>query len=211
MVLLRNKRAHGPDLDFVWRAGEKRGKINDHFIQCGTFREADDPVFYDCRNVRYPILRRGTPSIEFPVKEFDFGKVKTPPWSSHEFLIKNSGTGTLIIKDVKVSCPCTTVIPSSKEIPAGSEGKLSVTVKADRPLKKITEPLKGPLWIKVFTNDPKNPEVLIDLVIWLFRTEKDPECGNDCAGPLLHLILFHIIASGSLYTSCQCGFSPDET
>ena len=85
-----------------------------------------------------------------PIKDFDI--VAKGELIVHEFEIRNEGSATLEIKDVKPACGCT-VASYDRKIGPGKAGKVKAEVKTDN--------FSGPIAksIAVFTNDPDNPKV----------------------------------------------------
>ena len=92
---------------------------------------------------------KGEPGIEFYEMSHDFGDVSQNTTLKHTFLFMNIGNATLIIKKIKTGWGCTGVLLSDKEIPAGSEGEIEVTLKTGRRKGNITKS------IYIYTNDPK--------------------------------------------------------
>lgn len=86
----------------------------------------------------------------------DFGIVNKGQRVTHEFRIRNVGSASLAITEVRPSCGCT-VADFDRSIEPGQEGKVTATVD--------TRNFKGGIAksVRVFTNDPENPQ--IDLVI----------------------------------------------
>ena len=91
------------------------------------------------------------PAASFSETTHDFGEMKQGDKVEYTFTLKNSGKSDLIIRNVRSSCGCTAVAPSTKVIAAGQSAPVKVTFdsrgKRGRQSKTIT----------VITNDPKNP------------------------------------------------------
>lgn len=91
------------------------------------------------------------PAAAFAEQSFDFGAMKQGEKKEHTFMLANTGKSDLIIRNVRSSCGCTAVAPSTKVISAGQSAPIKVTFdsrgKRGRQSKSIT----------VITNDPKNP------------------------------------------------------
>ncbi|MCP3957107.1 MAG: DUF1573 domain-containing protein [bacterium] len=85
-----------------------------------------------------------------PIKDFEV--VAKGEVIVHEFEIKNEGTATLEVTDVRPACGCT-VAQYDKKIAPGATGKVKATVKTDH--------FGGPISksIAVFTNDPEAPKL----------------------------------------------------
>ncbi len=88
---------------------------------------------------------------KFAESSFDFGEMKQGEKREHTFMLTNAGKSDLLIRNVRSSCGCTAVAPSTKVIAAGETAPIKVTFnsrgKRGRQSKSIT----------VITNDPKNP------------------------------------------------------
>jgi hypothetical protein len=95
------------------------------------------------------------PVSVFSEKDYDFGDMRQGEKKEHTFTLKNSGKSELYIRNVRSSCGCTAVAPSTKVISAGQSAPIKVTFdssgKRGRQSKTIT----------VITNDPKNPTVTL--------------------------------------------------
>lgn len=91
------------------------------------------------------------PVAKFSESEFDFGDIKQGDKREHTFMLSNEGKSDLIIRNIRSSCGCTAVAPSTKLIKPGETAPIKVTFdsrgKRGRQIKSIT----------VITNDPKNP------------------------------------------------------
>lgn len=89
--------------------------------------------------------------VSFAEKSFDFGEMKQGDKKEHTFMLTNDGKSDLLIRNVRSSCGCTAVAPSTKVIAAGESAPIKVTFdsrgKRGRQSKSIT----------VITNDPKTP------------------------------------------------------
>lgn len=58
----------------------------------------------------------------------NFGEIKEADGKvSHTFVVKNEGTGPLVISNVTASCGCTTPDWTKEPIPAGKTGEVKVT------------------------------------------------------------------------------------
>jgi hypothetical protein len=91
------------------------------------------------------------PAAAFDEQSHDFGAMKQGEKKDHTFMLSNTGKSDLIIRNVRSSCGCTAVAPSTKVIAAGQSAPIKVTFdsrgKRGRQSKSIT----------VITNDPKTP------------------------------------------------------
>jgi len=107
------------------------------------------------------------PRLVIPEPVFDFGAVERGAQVEHVFVIRNGGDADLRIDNVKSSCGCTVGVASSRDIPPGGEGRITVTLDTARMagarIKTVT----------LYTNDPDVPaaglslsgHVEVDLVI----------------------------------------------
>jgi len=68
----------------------------------------------------------GEPVIEFSQLEHDFGKVKQGEKVGWYFKFRNTGNGSLIIKEANATCGCTVPDYSKKPVRPGEEGSLKV-------------------------------------------------------------------------------------
>ena len=65
------------------------------------------------------------PIINFPTKEFDFGKINEVDGSvTHIFDFTNKGNAPLVVNRVQASCGCTTPTWSKEPIEAGKKVQL---------------------------------------------------------------------------------------
>lgn len=91
------------------------------------------------------------PVAAFDNTTHDFGEMNQGDKKEHIFMLANDGKSELIIRNIRSSCGCTAVAPSTKVIAPGESAPIKVTFdsrgKRGRQSKSIT----------VITNDPKNP------------------------------------------------------
>jgi len=91
------------------------------------------------------------PVAKFDDTSHDFGEMNQGDKEDHTFMLSNDGKSELIIRNIRSSCGCTAVAPSTKVIGPGESAPIKVTFnsrgKRGRQSKSIT----------VITNDPKNP------------------------------------------------------
>ncbi len=99
----------------------------------------------------------GTPKIECAEAVFDFGEQDNEQPVKHDFIIKNTGDGTLVIKKVKTSCGCTAAAPEDKTVEPGEETKIATTLK----LKGRQGPTAKSVTVE--TNDPTTPAYKLQL------------------------------------------------
>ncbi|MGD9781290.1 MAG: DUF1573 domain-containing protein [Kiritimatiellia bacterium] len=88
---------------------------------------------------------------------FDFGATNNTGFVEHHFPIRNAGTLSLEIRNVRASCGCTAVKPSQSVIPPGGEAtigaKLDLRGRSGMQIKSIT----------VESNDPQTPHLMLQL------------------------------------------------
>jgi hypothetical protein len=97
------------------------------------------------------------PKIQLDTTEFDFGKVSEGKIYEHTFSIKNAGSGTLEIKDIKTSCGCTAALISSKKINAGKTGTLKIELDTANRSGKLSRT------VVIKSNDPVEPEKILTI------------------------------------------------
>src|SRR5579863_2092302 len=88
---------------------------------------------------------------------FDAGEISKGDKVTHDFSIRNEGTATLELTDVRPACGCT-VASYDKQIAPGAVGKIHTVL-------DTTQIPSGPTGkgLSVFTNDPANPEVQLTI------------------------------------------------
>jgi hypothetical protein len=64
------------------------------------------------------------------IKEFDFGRMKPGDSIEYVFQLRNTGSGPVIIEDVKASCGCTTIDWIKTPIACGQTGWIKSRLKA---------------------------------------------------------------------------------
>jgi hypothetical protein len=121
--------------------------------------------------VAVPALAAG-PRLEITQPVYDFGDIFEDQPLEHTFLLKNTGDAPLQIKNIELDCACSAV-DYDRLVPPGGASKIVFKVKPYSALHKFCK--KG----QVFSNDPMNPVVLIQL------------CGN--AKPFIEIQPSHIV------------------
>jgi hypothetical protein len=104
------------------------------------------------------------PSIKILSPNIELGEVNyrnTPV--AIKIVVKNDGTDTLHIREVKPGCGCTVADISSKNIAAGDSATINASLDVSNYSGKIT---KG---ITVFSDDTKNPNAYIMLSCYVIR------------------------------------------
>ncbi|MBI5215342.1 MAG: DUF1573 domain-containing protein [Ignavibacteriae bacterium] len=88
---------------------------------------------------------------------FEFGDVISGSKLTKEITVKNIGTDTLHIKDVRAQCGCTATLLKEKSIPPSQESKLSVTFNAaGYKAGKVTK------HVYVDSDDPTTPTLTVE-------------------------------------------------
>ncbi|MCK5862398.1 MAG: DUF1573 domain-containing protein, partial [Candidatus Hydrogenedentes bacterium] len=100
-----------------------------------------------------PAVEGGTPKLVVPEKIFNFGTMRDTETVSHKFVLRNEGTGTLKITNVRASCGCTTTELEKDVLAPGEEVKISASTNlSGRQGKQVKA-------VTVTCNDPDNPTV----------------------------------------------------
>lgn len=103
-----------------------------------------------------PSESAGGPRAEVVESTKNFGEFWAGPEVAHDFIIRNTGTETLEILNVKAQCGCTST-GHDKSVAPGAEGKVSTKLRTNnlsgRFAKKVT----------VTTNDPKHSSLQLTL------------------------------------------------
>ena len=87
-------------------------------------------------------IKKGSASISFDTKEYDFGTVNEGDFVEKTFKITNSGNTDLIISNAQASCGCTVPVWPKEPIKPGASADLFVKFntagKPNRQIKNIT-------------------------------------------------------------------------
>ena len=97
------------------------------------------------------------PRIEFTEQSGHLGKMFSGNTSSFTFHFRNSGNQTLVIEEIKASCGCTQVTPSTRELPPGKTGEIIVVFDSHWFSGNVEK------HVAVHTNDSRNPVVTLAL------------------------------------------------
>ncbi len=95
--------------------------------------------------------------IVFNAPVFEFGTIHQNERVEHEFVFANVGRADLFIKRVTSSCGCTVASPRDIAIPSGSTSSISAVFNPGTNLGSQTR------LIKVVTNDPENPQFILEI------------------------------------------------
>jgi hypothetical protein len=95
------------------------------------------------------------PVFKLESNTVDFGTVRQNSSADVEFTFTNEGKSDLIIRHVKAGCGCTALMPTENVIKPGARGSIKA--------KFSSGIYKGQVYknIFVYTNDPKNSEVML--------------------------------------------------
>jgi hypothetical protein len=115
----------------------------------------------DTRSRHTPPVGSNLPKIHFETNFFDFGKVAPAEMVAGVFTFKNAGTGLLKVEAPQPGCDCTTAEVKPDTLAPGESGVILYHVKLDRAL-------KGQRFIRVRSNDPRDP--IVELTVQLDYT-----------------------------------------
>lgn len=93
------------------------------------------------------------PVLEVENPKFDFGTILAGTNVSHQYVLKNKGERSLIIRKVQAFCGCTVAEPENRVIPPGQSTTLNTVF---RSAGRSGTQQKS---IQLFTNDPKQSEI----------------------------------------------------
>ncbi|MDD4341872.1 MAG: DUF1573 domain-containing protein [Kiritimatiellae bacterium] len=97
------------------------------------------------------------PKIVCPETVYDFGERESDQVVEHHFVVRNEGTLSLEIRNVRASCGCTAVKPTDNVVPPGGETTIQVRFnlrgRNGRQIKTIF----------VQSNDPETPNVNLQI------------------------------------------------
>lgn len=97
------------------------------------------------------------PQLAIQQTSHDFGEIKQGETVSHDFVLSNSGGDLLKITNVRASCGCTAAKPEKDELAPGESTNLTVKFNSTGRMGKQHKT------ITVFSNDPKNPEMVLTI------------------------------------------------
>jgi hypothetical protein len=113
---------------------------------------------------------KNAPVFKVATTTVDLGKIKGNTQNEVEFKFTNAGKNDLVLRHVRASCGCTAVQQGSQGIgiKAGESSSIKATFNSGSYKGKVTKA------IYVYTNDPKNSEV----VLMLSADVEQPEAGK---------------------------------
>ena len=102
------------------------------------------------------------PHAYFPAPVYDFGTVVVGQVVKHVFVLTNTGSQTLEIKEVKSTCGCTTAGAWTRTIEPGKGGTIPVEFHTDHVNGPVTKP------VMVTCSDTNQPGLTLELkgVVW---------------------------------------------
>jgi hypothetical protein len=112
------------------------------------------------------------PKIVLSPDNHNFGKLAEGVKVKHAFQIQNKGGSTLVIKEAKPTCDCTTVKLDKTEVPGGKSTDLEVTVDTTMKMGEIKKE------ILISTNDPLHSQSKVTVI-----AQVDPHAGMSAIGP----------------------------
>ena len=74
-----------------------------------------------------PVVEGGTPKLVVPEPIYDFGTRRDSETVSHDFVLRNEGTGILNIENVRAACGCTASEVEKDTLAPGEEVKISAS------------------------------------------------------------------------------------
>lgn len=98
------------------------------------------------------------PKLVLSKKEYNFGEVDEGKVVEAKIEIKNEGSGTLEIKDVKTTCGCTAVLLSSKKLQPGETGTIKINLDTTKREGQFIRT------ISIYSNDLDDPIQTITLL-----------------------------------------------
>ena len=97
------------------------------------------------------------PKIACAEPVFDFGEKDNNGFIEHDYPIRNEGTLSLEIRNVRASCGCTAVKPSQNVVPPGGEA----SIRARFDLRGRNGPQHKTITVE--SNDPQTPNLMLQL------------------------------------------------
>ena len=95
------------------------------------------------------------PSMSLDKNEYDFGVVKEGKVVDFTVNVKNTGMGSLTVKDIKTSCGCTAALMDRTTLGPGEESPLRIEFDSKNREGKVTRT------VTLYSNDPVKPDQTI--------------------------------------------------
>lgn len=108
--------------------------------------------------------------IDFPRRSHDFGQIVEGDKAKHTFNFRNIGTDTLVIKNARASCGCTTA-NNSKRVAPGEEGYINVEFNSEGRVGKNSKT------VTVSSNSEIEPEVVLQFQAEVLTAEEAVNAG----------------------------------
>jgi hypothetical protein len=106
--------------------------------QTGSIYNIDNPI--SAENPDMVVNNaNGASEIEFKETEYNFGVVIAGEKVSHSFVFKNTGTGNLVISNVKASCGCTVPKWPKEPVKPGETGIIEIVFDSTNRMGKQTK------------------------------------------------------------------------
>ena len=101
--------------------------------------------------------RQNAPHVEFAKTTHNFGRVNAGSRVHQVFHFRNTGKSDLIVRKIRATCGCTTIMPDKKMIKAGESGSFKAILSVGT--------RKGSLHKSIYfiSNDPDNPNIRLSL------------------------------------------------
>jgi hypothetical protein len=112
------------------------------------------------------------PQIAPAIDQFEFGEVVNGKVLTKDIEITNAGTAPLLVDSVSTSCGCTTAALTPMQIEAGGAANLHIEFDSGAHGPEFNGALTRQIFIA--SNDPKNPEVVIEFTAVVLPPESAP-------------------------------------
>ena len=118
------------------------------------------------------------PKLVIQKLDHNFGEIKKGASAQYSFLVKNEGAAELEIKSVVPACGCTAT-EFTKTIPAGKEGKITLTFNSAGYNGAVSK------HAEVYTNDPEHQQftLMMNMIVTGEEAPRGVKVGNFFIGP----------------------------
>ena len=103
------------------------------------------------------LLFAGRPLIKIEEPDFDFGSIYRGEKAEHTFIVRNDGTDTLRIQNVRSSCGCTVPTLAKRNLAPGESTQLTAIFDSGRFIGSVTKQ------IYVYSNDMETPIINLSI------------------------------------------------
>jgi hypothetical protein len=121
------------------------------------------PLFLSIATLFLVACSSGRPAIGVEATTLDLGTVTNGEIVSRDVVVRNEGTGDLIIDSLITSCTCTQATVTPMAIPAGGTGVLHIEFDSGFHGPDLTGPLIRQVFIN--SNDPHQPELMVEFSV----------------------------------------------